>query len=154
MTNGQTPLPDEELSMLPQSIEAFAALVGRCNAEYDQCSAKLSEIERLRKDLLHFMVLFGQDYSARCKWGTQLRRCLIDRRYYKDRMEQLYPVTILSRGKHHLYADLRCAGGQAKQVAAKHAARIYHPRVLTVDDDSDDDIDSEQQIPLPTACSG
>lgn len=64
----------------------------RCvEKEFQYYSSLLSEADRKKIDLLHFLEL-DADYRERCKIATQLRLCLLERRSYKDLLEERSPI--------------------------------------------------------------
>lgn len=103
-----------------------------CEKEYKYYYAKVGEQEKMQTDLLHFLELDSTDYASRCKTATQLRRCLLDRRYYKDRLEERAPIAaFLQEGQNkNLLDGLARTLGEVRKAERYHQNRFYIPRAL------------------------
>lgn len=109
---------------------------------YKYCYEKVNECEKLECDLKHKIEL-GQyeDRNEEKRIQTQFKYCLRDRRYYKDRVEELEPFVLLFLDKekeretivrqcsatiNHLKQSL----GNVRRAETYHASRTYKPRIL------------------------
>ena len=113
---------------LAEAIHIFRDIV----REYQFYSEKLAQIEKMKLDLLHYIELDGTDYRERNKFATQLRRCLLKRRIYKDEVELRAPLAeffALPQNK-NLLDQLGKVLGKTRGVERHHQNRSYHPRVL------------------------
>lgn len=112
---------------------------------YKYCYEKVNECEKLECDIKHKLEL-GQydDVNAEKRLYTQLKYCLRDRRYYKDRVEELEPFVMLFLSKDKdketivrqcstAINQLRQSLGGVRRAEAYHADRTYKPRILKDD---------------------
>ena len=104
---------------------------------------KVNECDKLKCDLLHKIEL-GQyaDRNEEARIQTQLKYCLKDRRYYKDRVEELEPFVslFLSKEKDKEPIVRACVTavnqmrsnclGTIRRVENYHKERSYKPRIL------------------------
>lgn len=104
---------------------------------YAYCKELMKECDDLTQDLLHQLELDEATRDERAKIATQLRYCRKDRRYYKDRIEELEPfVTLFSdqyqeskTNKRTMNLLTNCLGAVRKQ-EAYHTSRTYKPRII------------------------
>lgn len=103
-----------------------------CEKEYQYNFDKVGEQDKKQNDLLHFLELDKTEYSERCKTATQLRHCLLERRYYKDRAEERAPIAefLADPQNKKLLDSLGRVLGEIRKVERYHANRSYSPRVL------------------------
>lgn len=112
-------------------IADFIKLVTECPKIYDAMESAVKREDLLCSDLLHTIELEGQDENLRRRTATALRINRLDRRYYKDRKEELEPLyNFLQDGQHRkAMKDLEQVLGKTRKAEAYHADRTYHPRV-------------------------
>ena len=109
---------------------------------YKYCYEKVNECEKLECDIKHKLEL-GQyeDNNAEKRLYTQLKYCLRDRRYYKDRVEELEPFVMLflSKDKDKEVIVRQCSTainqmrqslGGVRRAETYHATRTYKPRIM------------------------
>ena len=123
-------------------IEDFCNFYNEMNKSYTYYYQRVNDCDKLKCDLLHKLELGDyKDRNEKQRLLTQIERCLKDRRYYKDRVEEMEPFI-------HIFKDPdksqdnknRCAIttmnnltnclGQVRKMEAYHADRTYKPRIL------------------------
>ena len=109
---------------------------------YRYCYEKVNECDKLKCDLLHKIELgLYEDRNAEKRLQTQLKYCLKDRRYYKDRVEELEPFVSLFLSKEKdrevivkscntAINQLKNSLGNIRTAENYHASRTYKPRIL------------------------
>ena len=109
---------------------------------YNYCYEKVNECDKLKCDLLHKLELGRyEDRNEEKRIQTQLKYCLRDRRYYKDRVEELEPFVSLFIGKDKDKENIvrQCSVainylkqglGSVRRVEGYHKERTYKPRIL------------------------
>ncbi len=127
---------------ISQKLSDFLNFYDEAVNAYKYCYDKVNECEKLECDLKHKLEL-GQyeDRNEEKRIQTQLKYCLRDRRYYKDRVEELEPFALLFLDKekeretivrqctaamNHLKQSL----GGVRRAETYHASRTYKPRIL------------------------
>jgi arginine deiminase len=100
--------------------------------EHQYYCNKLAEAEKKELDLLHFLELNKAGYRERYKITTQLRRCLLERRACKDRVEERAPIAefLMQPQNKSLLDKLGKVLGDVRKVERYHENRSYSPRVL------------------------
>lgn len=113
-------------------LAQFLNFLRSCAQEYQYYCSMLIEVEKRQTDLLHFLELDESGYKERIKIGTQLRKCLRERRIIKDRVEELKPIAdFLSDPKNKGLLDkLSQVLGETRKAEKYHSNRVYKPRVL------------------------
>ncbi len=113
-----------------------------CEKEYQHYFEKVGNQDKKQNDLLHFLELDDANYSDRCKTATQLRHCLLERRYYKDRLEERAPIAeFLSDPQNaKLLDNLGRVLGEVRKMERYHINRNYTPRILKRKDSDSDDL--------------
>ena len=103
----------------------------------------MRKCEEYTQDILHMLEIDKAPYAERCKLMTKLMICRQDRRYWKDRVEELESFIRIfdaesasckgeaERNKRVLNL-LREALGAARRVENYHSDRKYRPRIFTV----------------------
>lgn len=118
-------LPSEQISQ-------FLDFVAEAQRLYKFCSDEVNSQDKLTQDYLHSLELGEMSCGERNKLATKLAINRKDRRYYKDRVEELEPVA-------HFFADpahkkvldhLKQVLGKVRKAESYHKDRKYKPRVL------------------------
>lgn len=125
-----------------KKLSEFLSFYDEIIRTYKYCYEKVNECDKLKCDLLHKIEL-GQytDKNEERRIQTQLKYCLKDRRYYKDRVEELEPFTNLflskEKDKENIARSCMTAINHMKQSLGEirkaedyHANRTYKPRIL------------------------
>ena len=102
----------------------------------------VNQCDKLKCDLLHKLELgLYEDKNEEKRIQTQLKYCLKDRRYYKDRVEELEPFAnlFLSKDKERENITRTCSQainhikntlGSVRRAEEYHRERTYKPRIL------------------------
>lgn len=125
-----------------KKLEAFLTFYDDAINTYKYCYEKVNECEKLECDLKHKLELGTYaDVNEERRIQTQLKYCLRDRRYYKDRVEELEPFVLLFLGKDKAQESIvrgcttminqfRQSLGGVRRAENYHASRTYKPRIL------------------------
>ena len=125
-----------------KKLEAFLTFYDEAVNTYKYCYEKVNECEKLECDLKHKLELGTYaDVNEERRIQTQLKYCLRDRRYYKDRVEELEPFVLLflskDKDKENIVRSctatvnqFRQALGGVRRAENYHASRTYKPRIL------------------------
>ena len=128
-----------------KKLETFLSFYDEAVNTYNYCYNKVNECDKLKCDLLHKIELGKfDDRNEEKRIQTQLKYCLKDRRYYKDRVEELEPFVLLFLSKEKdresitractsTINQLRQALGGVRRAENYHADRTYKPRILKDD---------------------
>lgn len=116
-------------------ISEFIKLTGKTIDIYNAAYEAVNTEDKLTSDLLHEMELEGRTSKIRSKIATKLRESRLDRRYYKDIVEELDPLFLFLDDPENRRAIKRLEQvlGKMRKAEAYHADRIYHPRVNRLD---------------------
>jgi hypothetical protein len=127
---------------ISRKLESFLSFYDEAIAAYNYCFEKVNECEKLECDLKHKLELgHYEDNNAEKRIYTQLKYCLKDRRYYKDRVEELEPFVLLfvskDKDKENLVRQcsaainhMRQSLGGVRRAENYHADRTYKPRIM------------------------
>lgn len=124
------------------NLEVFLKFYDEAILTYSYCYNQVNACDKLKCDLEHKLEL-GQyeNRNEERRILSQLKACLRDRRYYKDRVEELKPFVDLFISKekdregmvkscnatiNHLKQSL----GSIRRAENYHADRKYKPRIL------------------------
>jgi len=112
-------------------IASFIRLVNQTKNVYNAAYKAVNTEDQLTSDLLHEMELNGTTSKIRGKIATEIRTSRLDRRYYKDIVEELEPLyEFLSVPENEkVIKKLEQVLGKMRKAEAYHADRTYHPRV-------------------------
>jgi hypothetical protein len=125
-----------------KKLEDFLTFYDQAVNTYKYCYEKVNECEKLECDLKHKLEMGTYaDANEERRIMTQLKYCLRDRRYYKDRVEELRPFVDLFqckdkdreqivRAASSTVIQLRQALGGVRKAENYHADRTYKPRIL------------------------
>ena len=127
---------------ISKNLENFLSFYDTAVSTYKYCFEKVNECEKLECDLKHILEMGTYaDANEERRIMTQLKYCLRDRRYYKDRVEELRPFVDLFQSKEKdreqvtraasgTINQLRQALGGVRKAENYHADRTYKPRIL------------------------
>lgn len=101
-----------------------------CEQEYDSASREKDRTEKQQQDYLHQLELDKQTYSERAKLATKLRNCRLERRRYKDILEETEPIVQFFEEPQHKKTreQLKQLLGQMRKVENCHQNRQYRKR--------------------------
>ena len=123
-------------------IQAFINFYDEAIKVYKYSYEKVNACDKLKCDLLHKIELgLYADRNEKARIQTQLEYCLKDRRYYKDKVEELEPFIklFLTESKDYEHVTRQCSSainfiknslGAVRKMESYHADRRYKPRIL------------------------
>lgn len=122
------------LKKLPSEyITEFLNFIDKANSHYDFCYNEVNNHDKLTQNFLHSFELDGLKCSERSKLATKLETHLKDRRYYKDRVEELESIVKFfeePQNKKVLDKLKSQVLGQVRKSESYHQDRVYIPRVI------------------------
>lgn len=113
-------------------LAEFLNFISAAQSHYNFCTDELNKQDKLTQDYLHSLELDELKCDERSKIATRLAINRKDRRYYKDRVEELEPViTFFNDPQNKKMVDkLIQVLGSCRKAESYHKDRIYIPRVL------------------------
>ena len=110
----------------------FLNFISEVESHYRYCVDEMTTQEKLTQDYLHNLELDNLNCSERSKIATKLSINRKDRRYYKDRVEELQPIVeFLSNQKNKdMINKLQQVLGEVRRAENYHKNRTYIPKVL------------------------
>lgn len=123
-------------------LESFISFYDEVISAYNYAYDMVNQCDKLKCDLLHKIELgLYEDANEEKRIQTQLKYCLKDRRYYKDRVEELEPFAnlFLSKEKERENITRTCSQainhikntlGNVRKAEEYHRERTYKPRIL------------------------
>ena len=118
-------LPSERLA-------EFLDFIREARSHYKFCGEEMHTQETLTQDYLHKLELDDLNCAERSKIATKLAINRKDRRYYKDRVEELEPIVSFFADQQNkkVLDNLTQVLGQIRKQEDYHKNRTYIPRVL------------------------
>ena len=126
-----------------KNLGAFLSFYDEAMCAYKYYYDKVNDCDKLKCDLLHKIELEQfADRNEEKRIQTQLKYCLKDRRYYKDRVEELEPFVslFLSKDRDREQVVKACVMainqmksnclGSVRRMENYHKERTYKPRIL------------------------
>lgn len=113
-------------------ISEFLNFVAEAQSQYRFCSEEVNNQDKLTQDYLHSLELDGLKRDERSKVATKLAINRKDRRYYRDRVEELEPVIQFFDDQQNkkMLDRLKQVLGATRKAESYHKDRKYIPRVL------------------------
>ena len=113
-------------------ISEFLNFVAETQSQYRFCSDEVNNQDKLTQDYLHSLELDDLKCDERSKVATKLAINRKDRRYYKDRTEELEPIVeFFEEPQNKKVLDkLKQVLGVVRKSELYHKDRKYIPRVL------------------------
>ena len=113
-------------------ISEFLNFVSEAQSHYKFCYEEMETQDKLTQDYLHMLELDDLKCSERSKLATKLAINRKDRRYYRDRVEELEPIVRFFEDPQNkkVLDKLKEVLGQTRKAENYHKNRIYIPRVL------------------------
>ena len=113
-------------------LSDFFNFVSDAQVRYRICSEEMNNQEKLTQDYLHSLELDDLDRGERSKIATKLALNRKDRRYYKDRVEELEPIVEFFKDPNNkkVFDKLTQVLGVVRKQEEYHKTRTYKPRVL------------------------
>ena len=119
-----------------EQITNFLNFVSAAQSHYKFCDDEMRKQEQLTQDYLHSLELDDLKCNERSKIATKLATNRKDRRYYKDRVEELEPIiAFFNESQNKKVLDkLQQVLGQVRKQENYHKDRTYTPKVLKESD--------------------
>lgn len=92
---------------------------------------RIGELEQLQNDLLHKIEINCANVAERNKVATALRKCRVERRKYKDKVELMNGLIEFIDNNRPAIKKLEKILGSMRQVEENQDKRTYKPRVMT-----------------------
>lgn len=118
-----------------ENLSAFLNFITAAQSHYNFCLEEMEKQDLLTQDYLHSLELDGLNCKERSKLATKLATNRKDRRYYKDRIEELKPIIDWLSDPVNTKAInlLKQVLGEVRKQENYHKNRIYIPKVLKED---------------------
>ena len=115
-----------------EQITNFLNFITAAQSHYKFCEDEQKKQEALTQDYLHSLELDGLNCSERSKLATKLAINRKDRRYYKDRVEELELVVQWASDPANIKSvnQLKQILGQVRKQENYHKDRTYTPKIL------------------------
>ena len=115
-----------------ECLKAFLDFVTDASTQCRLYGEYVNEEDKLTQDLLHALELGQLSRGERSKIATQLATNRRNRRYYKDRVEELSPIAdfFADAANKKVLDRLRHVLGEVRKQEEYHKTRTYKPRVL------------------------
>jgi hypothetical protein len=113
-------------------ISEFLNFVSWAQSHYKFCSEEVNNQDKLTQDYLHSLELDGLKCDERSKIATKLAINRKDRRYYKDRVEELESIVqFFEEPQNKKVLDkMKQVLGVTRKAESYHRDRNYVPRIL------------------------
>ena len=113
-------------------ISEFLNFIAEAQSQYRFCRDEVENQEKLTQDYLHSLELDDLKRDERSKVATKLAVNRKDRRYYKDRVEELEPIVqFFEQPQNKKVLDkMKQVLGVVRKSELYHKDRKYIPRVL------------------------
>lgn len=113
-------------------ISEFLNFVAEAQSQYRFSSEEVNNQDKLTQDYLHSLELDGLKCDERSKIATKLAINRKDRRYYKDRVEELESIVqFFEEPQNKKVLDkMKQVLGATRKVEGYHKDRNYVPRIL------------------------
>ena len=113
-------------------LSEFLNFVSEAQSHYRFCSEEVNNQDKLTQDYLHSLELDGLKRDERSKVATKLAINRKDRRYYRDRVEELEPIVEFFNDPTNkkMLDKLKQTLGATRKAESYHKDRKYIPRVL------------------------
>jgi hypothetical protein len=113
-------------------ISEFLNFISEAQSHYKFCYEEMETQDKLTQDYLHMLELDDLKCGERSKLATKLAINRKDRRYYRDRVEELEPIVRFFEDPQSkkVLDKLKEVLGQTRKAENYHKNRMYIPRVL------------------------
>ena len=115
-----------------EQITNFLNFITAAQSHCKFCDEEMHKQEQLTQDYLHSLELDNLKCSERSKIATKLATNRKDRRYYKDRVEELEPIVQWASDSTNAKAinQLKQVLGACRKQENYHKDRTYTPKIL------------------------
>lgn len=116
--------------MVSDEIKAFLNFINESKKLYAYAVDRVTEEEKRQMDLIH-AIEFENSCKERSKLSTKLHGCRLDRRRYKDILEEREEIVKFFQDPQHKKTldQLTQLLGKVRKVEKYHSNRTYYPRV-------------------------
>ena len=113
-------------------LTEFLNFIAEAQSNYRFCVEEVNNQDKLTQDYLHSLELDNLKCDERSKVATKLAINRKDRRYYKDRVEELEPIVQFFEESQNKKAldKMKQVLGVVRKSELYHRDRKYIPRVL------------------------
>lgn len=113
-------------------ISEFLNFIAEAQSQYKFCSEEVNNQDKLTQDYLHSLELDALKRDERSKVATKLAVNRKDRRYYKDRVEELEPIVQFFEEQQNkkMLDKMKQMLGVVRKSELYHKDRKYIPRML------------------------
>lgn len=118
------------MDKISNQIKEFITLVETAEKDYLYYYEKVGVEDKLSQDILHKLELEDLTEEEVTEAGIMLQTNRKDRRYYKDRIEELKPLYDFYNENKTLISKLKNTLGATRKAEGYHEHRTYKPRVL------------------------
>lgn len=112
------------------SIEHFLNFLKEAEITHRLYTEYQKEQEDLTQDLLHKLELEELTENDKRRLATQLRINRKDRRFFKDKVEELAPICNFVSENKKVFQNLTNVLGEVRKQEKYHEHRTYFPKVL------------------------
>lgn len=115
-----------------EQLTNFLNFITDAQSHYNFCLEEMKKQEQLTQDYLHSLELDDLKCNERSKIATKLVTNRKDRRYYKDRVEELEPIVQWASEPANvkLINQLKQVLGACRKQENRHKDRVYTPKIL------------------------
>ena len=113
-------------------LSEFLSFISEAQSHYKFCIDEMETQDKLTQDFLHSLELDDLKCKERSKLATQLSINRKDRRYFKDRIEELEPIVkFFDEPQNKRVLDkLTNVLGEIRKAERYHKYRTYIPKTL------------------------
>ena len=113
-------------------LSEFLSFLSEAQSHYKFCVEEMETQDKLTQDYLHSLELDELKCKERSKLATQLSINRKDRRYFKDRIEELEPIVKFFEDTHNkkVLDKLTNVLGEIRKAERYHKHRTYIPKIL------------------------
>lgn len=113
-------------------IQEFTRFVTDAIDKMEFLKEELAKQERVTQDYLHKLELEKLPYNEKAKIATRLAEARRDRRYYKDKIEELTPIVDFFEDSNNktFLNKLKIVLGDCRKAERYHEHRTYTPKAI------------------------
>ena len=119
-----------------EQLTNFLNFITTAQSHYKFCLEEMKQQEQLTQDYLHSLELDDLKCRERSKLATKLAINRKDRRYFKDRVEELEPIVVFFEDpiNKKVLNNLKQVLGKLRKTEGYHKDRTYTPKILKESD--------------------
>lgn len=120
--------------MTAAELSAFLNLLRAADEGNRLSNAELSEIDKTKEDVLHYIEFESPEDSERAEAASVLHEILLVRREIKDAQEMTAPINRWVIENRAVIKSLERLLGELREIEKRHRARVYMPRTEIFDE--------------------